>query len=193
MLILLLVAVLSLPLCCAPAVPFVPYPVFAGRYNVVNESGERLYISPVAEIGRNPHFLVKYYSKFPHLPLLKRADVRMDPGESVRIDCMVVPDLYFSRIAVRNEGGEYRQLKVEVPAGAHAFGMPEKTYVIESFNRLRSISGEDLAFARKGRRFNFRAGGAVMLGLIPVALFTLLLGLAWMGWKERRRKGSNDV
>jgi len=93
---------------------------------------------------------LRYGSNFPHLPLLKRADVRLDPGESVRIDCMVVPDLTFSRIAVRNEGGEYRQLKVETPAGAHAFMLPEKTYVIESFNRLRSISGEDLAFAGRG-------------------------------------------
>jgi hypothetical protein len=145
----------------------------------------------VAEIGGNTLFLVKYYSNFPYLPLLKRADVRLDPSQSVRIGCMVVPDLKFSRIAVRNQGGEYRQLKVEAPAGGLTSMLPEKTYVIESFDRLRSISGEELAFARKGRRFNLRAGMMVMLGLVPVALFILVLGLAWMGWKERRREGIN--
>ena len=191
--ILVLAAFLSTPLCCAPAVPFVPYPIFAGRYDVANESDETLYISPVAEIGRTPHFLVKSYSRFPYLPLFKRADIRLDPGESVRINAMVVPDLKFIRIAVRDRSGDYRQLKVDRPAAAHSLLMPETGYVIESFDGLYSIPAEDLGFASRGRHFNFRAGAAIVLGIIPLVLFFLALRLVWIRWKERRRARSEDL
>lgn len=185
-LILVLAACLSTPLCCAPAVPFVPYPIFAGRYYVTNQSDQTLYVSPVAEIGQTSHFLVRSYSRFPYLPLLKRADIRIHPAESVRVNAMVVPDLMFTRIAVRDRSGDYRQLKVTRPAGAHSILMPETGYVIESFAGLDTISGEELRFAKRGRRFNVHAGTMVVLGVIPVVLSFLALRLVWRRWRGRR-------
>jgi hypothetical protein len=110
--ILLGLAFLSLPLCFLPVCAFVPsYPMFWGRFTVLNESDETLYITPIGERYGQRRVLLENSSRFPYGPILKQADVRLDPGESVQIFCRGFdePSWTLTEIVVRSERGEYQQ------------------------------------------------------------------------------------
>jgi hypothetical protein len=61
--ILLAVTVLSLPLCCLPLALF-PTLLFAGSFDVVNQSGETIHVTPIQESYGRRHVLLKYTFQF---------------------------------------------------------------------------------------------------------------------------------
>jgi len=185
--ILLGLAFLSLPLCCLPVCAFVPsYPMFWGRFTVLNESDETLYITPIGERYGQRRVLLENSSRFPYGPILKQADIRLDPGESVQIFCRGFdePTWTLTEIVVRNERGEYRRLIIGESTTSLLWTSQEQTYRIQSFGGLSRASPEVVEIAKKAGRFNFAAWGMIAAGCIPTGLF-----LAWLGlvWKLRRQ------
>ena len=178
---LLALTLLSLPLCCLALMTVVPNPLFRGAFTIANQSSETLHVTPIGEAYGERHVLVENFSRFPYLPLLQPADIRVDPGESVRITCDIDEDSRFSEIVVRNSHGEYRQLTIDQPTinlaayPSYDGHSAELTYVIESFTALSPVVPAALAVAQKAGGINLGAWGAVLLGLVPVGLF-----LAWL-------------
>ena len=114
---LFLVACLSLPLCFCPALPLINnvnpiHLFFLVEFRVINESGETVYITPIGAVRtvQMPrHVLLRVSPRLPGTPALRQGDIRLDPGESLRI-IYDADDVAASEIAVRNARGEYRQL-----------------------------------------------------------------------------------
>jgi hypothetical protein len=189
MLIFLGLAFLSLPLCCLPVVAFVPsYPLFWGRFTVINESDETLYITPIGERSGQRRVLLEHFSKFPYAPILKQADVRLDPQESVQLfyRWFDEPPWILTEIAVRNMRGEYRRMIIDKPTPG-LWTSPEQTYPIESFGGLYTASPEVVEIAEKAGRFNFAAWWMIVAGLIPIGLF-----LAWLRLVVSLRRQSRN-
>ena len=146
----------SLPLCCLPTLAAAPNPLFRGEYTIANDSGETLYVTPVGSAHGRRWILAKIWSRFPYVPLLKQADIRLEPGESIHIVCTIDKDDAFSEIAVRNLRGKYRQLGVGQPTlklmpqvGASRGAGP--TYTISRFTALDVVSPDVLRLhARRG-------------------------------------------
>jgi len=174
-----ILTLLSLPLCCLAAMAFAPNPLFMGEFNVANESNETLYVTPIGESYGQRHVLVKSFSKFPYVPILKRSDIRLEPGESVHIVCETDEDLVFSEIAVRNTRGEFRQLVVQQPTiELSTYSSSPSTYVVESFAELEAIPPQALEVAEKARGVNAQAWAMMLLGLIPFGMFAAWLRVA---------------
>jgi hypothetical protein len=176
-------ALLSLPLCCLAALAVVPSPLFLGELRIVNGSAEALRVTPIGEAYGQKHPLARSYSRFPYLSVLRQGDIRLAPGQSVRVWCEVDEDLTFSEIAVRNAAGEYRQWAIRVPSSAlmpasNAAGEQGRTFVIESFADLTPILPAALQVAKRARFPAWTSWGAILAGIIPVALLALGLWLA---------------
>jgi hypothetical protein len=172
--VLLIVACLSLPLCCLPICALVPsYPMFWGHFSVLNDSDETLYVTPIGGRSGQRRVLLAHFSRFPYAPILKRADVRLEPGESVRIYCRVFaePVWALTAIVVRDERREYRQLEIEDQATSLLWASAEPVYRIESFGELESVGPDILEIARKAGRLHVAAWAVTGAGLVPVVLF----------------------
>jgi hypothetical protein len=196
-LLLFLVACLSLPLCCCPTGLLINNinPIhygFLAEFQVVNESGETVYITPIGAVRtveRPRHVLVRASPRLPGTPALRQGDIRLDSGESVRI-IYDMDDVAASEIAVRNAQGEYRQLVVSDRQKLLTLdeGMPE--YTITSFDRLAKIAPEVLAVAkeagRSNRRIWFWMALWIVAGFIPIALFLVWSGSALKVRREPR-------
>ena len=112
-LLIFLVALLSLPLCCCPTGLLINNvnPIhygFLAEFQVVNESGEPIYITPIGAlrtVQRPRHVLLRASPRLPGTPALRQGDIRLDPGESLRI-IYDADDVAASEIAVRNARGE---------------------------------------------------------------------------------------
>jgi hypothetical protein len=189
------IACLTLPLCCFPVcVIFPSYPMFWGRFTVVNESDETLYITPIGERSGQQRVLVEQLSRFPYASILKRADVRLDPGESVQIygRAFDEPSWMLASIAVRNEGREYRQLMIDEPILSLTLHS-EQTYRIESFSALARATPEVVDIAKKAGRLNIAAWGMIAAGFVPIGLLWIWLNLARELREERRRERARSV
>jgi hypothetical protein len=196
-LLLFLVAVLSLPLCCCPIgllinnVNPIHY-AFLAEFQVVNESGETVYITPIGAVRtvqRPRHVLLRASPKLPGTPALRQGDIRLDPGESLRI-IYDMDDVVASEIAVRNAQGEYRQLIISDRQKRLTLDEEAPEYTIGSFKRLAKIAPEVLAVAkeagRSNRRIWFWMALWIVTGFIPIALFLVWSGLALRARRESR-------
>jgi hypothetical protein len=177
--ILLGLAILSLPLCCLLPVALSPTILFWGQFTVINNSNETVYITPIGESYGQRHILVKNFSKFPYVPLMKQADIRLEPGERVRINFEADEDLTLSEITVRNVVGDYRQLVIDQPTSKLV--LSETTYTIGSIDELSTISSEVLAIADQASQFNTRVWKLIIPGLIPGVLF-----ISWYGLSRKK-------
>jgi hypothetical protein len=171
---LLVVACVSVPLCCLPICALVPsYPMFWGQFSVSNESGETVYVTPISERAGMRRTVLAQMSKFPYAPILKRADVRLEPGGSVQMSCKAFDEPMWRLVAivVRNERGEYRQLAVDEGASSLLWASPEPVYRIGPFDELERVGAEAEEIARKAGRLNWRAWAMIAAGGVPVGLF----------------------
>ena len=198
-LLLFLVAVLSLPLCCCPTALLINnvnpiHYAFLVEFQVVNESGETIHITPIGAVRtvqKPRHVLLRASPRLPGTPALRQGDIRLDPGESVRI-IYDDEDIAASEIAVRNDQWEYRQLVIRGRQKRLTpdEGMPENVYTLRSFDRLSKISPEVLVIAKEAGRSNRRVwiwmALLVVPGLIPIALFLVWSGLALKVRRESR-------
>jgi hypothetical protein len=191
------VAVLSLPLCCCPIgllinnVNPIHY-AFLVEFQVVNESGETVYITPIGAVRtveRPRHVLLRASPRLPGTPALRQGDIRLDPGESLRI-IYDAADVVSSEIAVRNAQGEYRQLVISGRQKRLTLDEETPEYTIRSFDRLTKIAPEVLAVAKEAGRSNRRIWFWMVLwivaGFIPIALFLVWSGLALKARREFR-------
>lgn len=199
--ILLVVAVLSLPLCCGPMLllvgSFSPmHLVFLAEYTVVNASGETVYITPVGTLRDERYVLPQFASSLPGVPALRQADIRLDAGESVSI-LYDADDVVASEIAVRNTQSDYRQLEVGrgrrfYPLFGEEERAEEAVYSITAFDGLALISPQVLALAEGAKRVNRRAWAGmaswILLGFIPIGLF-----LAWSVPALKARREARDA
>jgi hypothetical protein len=177
-------AILTLPLCCISAVittiTVVPIPMFRTHFEVVNRSGETLYLTPVGQVvwrqEREQDILDQYYW-LPNMPVWKRADLRLKPGGTRHIVQMADEDYALFGIVVRNEQGDYRQLEIEEQPSMLLAGdsSPPTTYTIHSFNHLSPVEPELRELVTTADRYNLRRwtelGALIGAGLIPVGLF----------------------
>ncbi len=178
-------AILSLPL-----VALSPTILFWGLVTVINTSNETIYITPIGESYGKRHILLKNFSKFPFVPLLKQADIRLESGEQIQINFEADEDLTLSEIAVRNIRGEYYQMVIDQPTAQLSPPLPEAThkttYTIGSVDELSAISPEVLTVARQASQFNIKVWKMIIPGVIPGVLF--------LGWyRLRRKKRSNSA
>jgi hypothetical protein len=169
--------------------------MFWARFTVLNESDETLYITPIGERSGQRRVLLEHFSKFPYAPILKQADVRLEPGESVQIHCRGFdePSWTFTAIAVRNERREYRQLIIDESTLSLMWASPEQTYRIESFSELARATPEVVEMAKKAGRFNVAAWGMMAAGFIPIGLFLVWLSLVRKLWQERRSERQSSA
>lgn len=166
----------SLPVSCLATWVLVPNPLFRGTLTIVNSSTERLYVTPVGSAYGRRHVLVDGYARFPYLPLFRRADLRLDPGRSLRIVCEIDEDLRFTEIVVRNRQGEYRQWTVDQPSSVLApYPGNDARYVLPAFGDLLPVRPEALAVVRQARGIPWRTWGALLLVLAPLAFLVLLV------------------
>jgi len=198
-LLLFLVALLSLPLCCCPTLPLINnvnpiHYAFLVEFQVVNESGETIYITPIGAlrtVQRPRHVLLRASPRLPGTPALRQGDIRLDPGESLRI-IYDADDVAASEIAVRNAQGEYRQLVIRDRQKRLTLDEETPEYTITSFDRLSKIAPEVLAVAKEAGRSNRRVwiwmALLVVPGFVPIALF-----LVWSGLALKVRRESRDV
>jgi hypothetical protein len=196
---LFLVACLSLPLCCCPTLPLINnvnpiHLFFLVEFRVISESDETIYITPVGTmrtLQKQRYVLSRASPRLPGTPALRQGDIRLDPGESVRI-IYDDEDIAASEIAVRNAQGEYRQLVISGRQKRLTSdeGMPENVYTIGSFDRLSKISPEVLVVAKEAGRSNRRVWVWMALwivpGFIPIGLFLVGSGLALKVRRESR-------
>jgi hypothetical protein len=196
-LLLFLVALLSLPLCCCPTLPLINnvnliHYAFLVEFQVVNESGETIYITPIGAVRtvqRPRHVLLRASPRLPGTPALRQGDIRLDPGESLRI-IYDADDVAASEIAVRNAQGEYRQLVISDRQKGLTLDEETPEYTIGSFKRLAKIAPEVLAVAKEAGRANRRVwlwmALWIVAGFIPIALFLIWSGLALRARREFR-------
>ncbi len=177
-------AVLTLPLCCIStviaAITFLPFPMFREHFYVANKTGETLYLTPIGKSVQSQEgtqdVLDQYY-RFPNIPVWKRADLRLESGDTIYIIQMADEDYALSSIVTRNERGEYRHLRIdEQPAMLLSGDSPAPTtYTIDSFNRLSEVEPELLKLVVTANPYNFRrwAEWGILIGaeLIPLGLF----------------------
>ncbi len=185
--ILLGLAILSLPLCCLPLVALSPTILFWGQLTVINTSNETVYITPIGESYGQRHILLKNFSKFPYMPLLKQADIRLDPGEQVKINFEADEDLILSEIAVRNVRGEYRQMVIDQYTANLSLSMPKTTYTIGAVDELSAISPKVLAVAKQASQFNTKVWKLIIPGFIPGVLF-----LGWFRLSRKKTQNKNS-
>jgi len=196
-LLIFLVALLSLPLCCCPIgllinnVNPIHY-AFLVEFQVVNESDETIYITPIGAVQtvqRPRHVLLRASPRLPGTPALRQGDIRLDPGESLRI-IYDADDVAASEIAVRNAQGEYRQLVIRDRQKGLTLDEETPEYTIGSFKRLAKIAPEVLAVAKEAGRANrriwLRMALWIVAGFIPIALFLIWSGLALRARRESR-------
>jgi hypothetical protein len=196
-LLIFLVALLSLPLCCCPTVPLINnlnpiHYAFLVEFQVVNESDETTYITPIGAVRtvEEPrHVLLRASPRLPGTPALRQGDIRLDPGESLRI-IYAGEDVAASEIAVRNAQGEYRQLVIRDRQKRLTFDEETPEYTIGSFKKLAKIDPEVLAVAKEAGRSNrmirFWMALWIVAGFIPLALFLTWSGLALRARRESR-------
>jgi len=196
-LLLFLVAVLSVPLCCCPTgllinnVNPIHY-AFLVEFQVVNESGETIYITPIGALRtlqRPRHVLFRASPGLPGTPALRQGDIRLDPGESLRV-IYDADDVVASEIAVRNVRGEYRQLAISDRQRRLTLDEETPEYTIRSFDGLAKIAPEVLAVTKEAGRSNRRVWVWMALwivpGFIPIALFLVWSSLALKVRRESR-------
>jgi hypothetical protein len=196
-LLLFLVAVLSLPLCCCPTGLLINnvnpiYYAFLVEFQVVNESDETIHITPIGAVRtvqRPRHVLFRASPRLPGTPALRQGDIRLDPGESLRI-IYDADDVAASEIAVRNAQGEYRQLLIRDRQKRLTSDEETPEYTITSFDRLSKMAPEVLAVAKEAGRSNRRVWFWMALwivpGFIPIGLFLIWSGLALRARRESR-------
>ena len=192
----LIAACLSFPLCCLPVCAVVPsYPMFWGSFTVWNESDEVLHVTPIGERAGEQRILLDQMSKFPYAPLFKRADVRLEPGESVRISCRIFDEPMWRLVALvaRNERDEYRQLPVDEGPSSLLWASEEPAYKIRSFGELEGVGPKTLEFARKAGRLHVAAWVMIAAGFVPTGLFGLWFALVWRArLRDRRQTGGSS-
>ena len=194
---LFLVACLSLPLCCCPTgllinnVNPIHY-AFLVEFQVVNESGETIHITPIGAlrtVQRPRHVLLRASPRLPGTPALRQGDIRLDPGESLRV-IYDADDVVASEIAVRNARGEYRQLVISDRQKGLTLDEETPEYTIRSFDGLSKIVPEVLAVTKEAGRSNRRVWVWMALwivpGFIPIGLFLVWSGLALKVRRESR-------
>jgi hypothetical protein len=196
-LLLFLVAFLSLPLCFCPTLPLINnvnpiHYAFLVEFQVVNESGETIYITPIGAVRtvqKPRHVLLRAYPRLPGTPALRQGDIRLDPGESLRI-IYDADDVAASEIAVRNARGEYRQLVIRGRQKGLTLDEETPEYTIRSFDGLSKIAPEVLAVAKEAGRSNRRVWVRMALlvvpGFVPIALFIVWSGSALKARRESR-------
>jgi hypothetical protein len=194
---LFLVACLSLPLCCCPTLPLINnvnpiHLFFLVEFRVINESDETVYITPVGTmrtLQKQRYVLSRASPRLPGTPALRQGDIRLDPGESVRI-IYDDEDIAASEIAVRNVQGEYRQLVISGRQKRLTLDEETPEYTIRSFDRLSKIAPEVLVVAKEAGRSNRRVwiwmALLVVPGSIPIALFVVWSGFALKARRESR-------
>jgi hypothetical protein len=159
--------------------------MFWGHFRVLNESGETLYITPIGERDGQRDILLEGFSRFPYVPILRRADLRLEPGESVEIYCRWFdePPWRLVAIAVRNQRDEYSQLAVDESTLNPMAALSERSHRIESFDALTKATPEVVDLAVEASRLNVAAWAMVAAGFVPIGLF-----VAWyrLGWESQR-------
>lgn len=167
---------ISLPVSALALLALMPNPLFRGTLTIANPTAERLYVTPVGSAYGRRHVMVDGYARFPYLPLLRRADLRLDPGESLRVVCEIDEDLRLTEIVVRNRQGEYRQWVIDQPSVVLSASPGDSArYVLPAFGDLSPVQPEALAVVRQARGIPWGAWGALLLVLAPPVLLGLLV------------------
>jgi len=187
-LLLLGVAILSLPLCLVPIILWggAAVPWMVADFTVANHSGETVYITPVTV---SPVAVLQQYS-IGQLRALRQADIRLPAGKSIRI----AYDAESGRpgaIAVRNEAGEYRQLALN--RGVRTYlSEPEIIYTLGSFDTLLPIDQWVLHAVQQATPFNFdfKYWDSMLIGTIAGGIPVGLFGV-WFRRVRRQREDHN--
>ncbi len=173
--VLLLTFILSLPLCCLPLLYFPATPLFAAQFQVTNAGSEPVYITPVGQSGDQSYVLLRTFNRFPYIPLFKKGDLRLAPGETLRLTSEADEDLTFTGIAVRDAAGNYRQVSIDRPSLDVAAGQ-DAQFTIGPLETLAPITPGLLLTAVNSQNRNWFGFSVVVAGLLPPIL---LAGWIW--------------
>lgn len=178
---LLVTFILSLPLCCLPLLYFPATPLFAAHFQVTNTGREPIFITPAGQSGEQMTILLRTYSRFPYVPLFKKGDLRLAPGETIGITSEADEDLTFTGLAIRNDAGEYRQFTVAQPS-LEISSDPPIEFRLGPLETLEAITPELLLLAVSGQQRNWVGFSVVVAGVLPPAL---LMGWLWAFKRHR--------
>jgi hypothetical protein len=191
--IVLLAGCVSLVFCGVPLGYIMPISVRAWPFQVVNQTGETLYLTPIiVQHGEREVGPCNLSESF-YISLHQRADFRLAPGETIKLACILRSGSTLQGVVVRGPGGEYGQLTVGKTGHEYMYWDEGGSYVIESLAELPAPSPDALAVARQGSSFNLEVLGEILLGLIPVALFGAALFILWSLWRELRRGAADET
>jgi len=173
--VLLLTFILSLPLCCLPLLYIPAAPPFAARFQVSNAGSEPIYITPVGQSGDQSRVLLRVFDRFPYIPLFKKGDLRLAPGETIGITSEANEDLTFTAIAVRDDAGNYRQFPVDQPS-VEVARRQDAEFTIGPLESLEPMTPGLLLTAVNSQDRNWLGLSVVVAGLLPPVL---LAGWIW--------------
>ena len=172
----------SLPLCCLPLLYIPVNSQFSAQFQVTNSGPETIYITPVGSSGDQSYVLLRTFGRFPYIPLFKKGDLRLDPGETIRITSEADENLMVTGITVRNAGGDYRQLTIDRPSTTLTAD-PMAQFTIGPMDTLETISLGLLLLAVEGEKRNWLGASVIVAGVLPTALLVV-----WIGAFVRRPK-----
>ena len=155
--------------------------VFAFQYEfeVVNQSGEAVAVTPIGSVGPSGarYVLPQYSRRSPALPALWRADFELAPGESIKV-IYDWDDINFSEILVQTTSGHSRQLVVDPRPTESQYHAPSaERYVIPPLAELPAAT-PSVIHAASASPFNYPGWLLLLSGIVPVLLL--------MGWRRLR-------
>jgi hypothetical protein len=153
---------------------------FIVPFDVINESGEMLIVTPVGTFNDGgKSVLPTYIRRFPAIPRLARQPYRIAPGETQRIffDC---DDINFSELAIQNASGEFRQLVTDPNPPTKDYYAPRKNlFTIPKWSELQPIDSSVLITVNRKRSFihSWWTMGAFSIPpfILAVFLYALIL------------------
>lgn len=164
---------------------------FLFRFDVVNESGETVWITPIGAIDREGErrVLAQYTEGGEAIPAGQERNQKVQPGETLRI-VYDWDDINFSEILVRDAAGNGRVLVVDATPTVDQFHSPESNrFVIPQLDSLAPAPA-DVAEAVEWQPaitdLVWRRALIVVPFLVPVGFLVL-----WY-WTRRRWYGAPD-
>lgn len=162
--------------------------IFLYRFEVANQSGATIWITPIGAVGGagNRYVLPQFVGEALAFPSIRQGQFRLATGESLEI-VYDWDDINFSELLVRDAGGEYRALVVDAAPTLYQYRPPSSdVFVIPELSTLPHAPRAVVEAA--GNAYDWLVVKWLAPGLFPVVLL-----LAWGLLRIRRVSRSRAV
>ncbi len=132
-------------------------------FQVVNRSGETVYVTPVGtHIGTGSRLVLNQYAiEMPAIPVFKQGNFILKPGEPLKI-VFDRDDIRLSEILVRASNGSYKQIAIDT-----------QSYAVTDIPSLSDLPSANSAVmdAAIGSEYNWVYWAIIFSGLLPLYLY----------------------